>query len=65
MTLSELGFSNPKDNDGLAVLAINRGKDITLNPDIEDKLQDNDWLIQSGTDELLDKLDLVRDSDDS
>jgi trk system potassium uptake protein TrkA len=65
MTLSELGFSNPKDNDGLAVLAINRGKDITLNPDIEDKLQDNDWLILSGTDELLDKLDLVRDSDDS
>ena len=65
MTLSELGFSNPKDNDGLAVLAINRGKDITLNPDIEDKIQDNDWLILSGTDELLDKLDLVRDSDDS
>lgn len=65
MTLSELGFSNPKDNDGLAVLAINRGKDITLNPDTEDKLQDNDWLILSGTDELLDKLDLVRDSDDS
>ena len=65
MTLKELGFSNPNDNKGLAVLAINRGKDVTLNPDTGDKLQDNDWLILSGTDGLLDKLDLVRDSYDS
>lgn len=65
MTLKELGFSSARDDNGLAVLAINRGKDITLNPDTEDRLQDNDWLILSGTDELLDKLDLVRDSDDS
>ncbi len=65
MTLKELGFSNPRDKNGLAVLAISRGKDITLNPDIEDKLQNNDWLVLSGTDDLLDKLDLVHDNEAS
>ena len=65
MTLKELGFSNPRDKNGLAVLAISRGKDITLNPDTEDKLQNNDWLVLSGTDDLLDKLDLVHDNEAS
>ena len=57
MSLKELGFSNPRDKYGLAVLAVRRGKDITLNPDTNDTLQEGDWLVLAGRDELLDKLD--------
>ena len=57
MTLKELGFSNPRDKYGLAVLAIRRGKDITLNPDTDDRLEPGDWLVLAGRDELLDRLE--------
>ncbi|MCI0437723.1 MAG: TrkA family potassium uptake protein [Chloroflexi bacterium] len=56
MTLKDLGFSSPRDKYGLAVLALRRGKDITLNPDGGDKLQEGDWLVLAGRDELLDRL---------
>lgn len=65
MSLKELGFSSPRDKYGLAVLAIRRGKDITLNPDTDDRLQANDWLVLAGRDELLDKLELVHDNGSS
>ena len=55
-TLGELGFSNPRDKYGLAVLAINRGKDITLNPDIDEKLLAGDTLVLAGRDDLLEGL---------
>ena len=55
-TLNELGFSSPRDKYGLAVLAIKRGKDITLNPDIDDLLKAGDLLILAGRDELLERL---------
>ena len=55
-TLNELGFSSPRDKYGLAVLAIKRGKDITLNPDIDDLLKAGDLLILAGGDELLERL---------
>ena len=55
-TLRELGFSNPRDKYGLAVLAIKRGRDITLNPDIDDTIRSNDVLILAGKDELLERL---------
>jgi trk system potassium uptake protein TrkA len=55
-TLRELGFSNPRDKYGLAVLAIKRGRDITLNPDIDDTIRANDVLILAGKDELLERL---------
>jgi trk system potassium uptake protein TrkA len=62
MSLKELGFSNPRDKYGLAVVAIQRrGTDITLNPDSNDRLQAGDWLVLAGRDELLDQLDLVQD----
>ena len=61
MSLKELGFSGPRDKYGLAVLAIRRGKDITLNPDTDDRLRDGDWLVLAGKDELLDRLELVHD----
>jgi trk system potassium uptake protein TrkA len=61
MSLKELGFSGPRDKYGLAVLAIRRGKDITLNPDTDDRLRDGDWIVLAGKDELLDRLELVHD----
>ena len=66
MSLKELGFSNPRDKYGLAVVAIRRrGTDITLNPDSNDRLQAGDWLVLAGRDELLDQLDLVQDGAES
>ena len=61
MSLKELGFSSPRDKYGLAVLAVRRGKDITLNPDAGDRLQPGDWLVLAGRDELLERLDAARD----
>ena len=62
MSLKELGFASPRDKYGLSVVAIRRrGTDITLNPDTDDRLQDGDWLVLAGRDELLDQLDLPLD----
>ncbi len=55
-TIEEAGFSSPRDKYGLAVVAIKRGRDITLNPNIDDRLQEGDMLILAGHDELLDRL---------
>jgi trk system potassium uptake protein TrkA len=55
-SLKELGFSGPRDKYGLAVLAIKRGKDITLNPDSDDRLQKGDLLVLAGRDEFLERL---------
>ena len=55
-SLKELGFSSPRDKYGLAVLAIRRGKDVTLNPDIDDRLRAGDMLMLAGRDELLERL---------
>jgi trk system potassium uptake protein TrkA len=57
MSLRELGFSGPRDRYGLAVLAIKRGSDITLNPDGDDRLETGDLLVLAGSDELLEKLE--------
>ena len=59
-SLKELGFSNPRDKYGLAVLAIRRSDtDITLNPDINDRLRAGDWLIFVGKDELIDQIEIA------
>ena len=58
MSLKELGFSNARDKYGLAVLAIRRRSDITLNPDGDDRLQAGDTLVLAGRDELLDSLEM-------
>ena len=55
-SLKELGFSSPRDKYGLAVRAIRRGKDVTLNPDIDDRLRSGDMLMLAGRDELLERL---------
>ena len=54
MSLKDLGFSSPRDKYGLAALAIRRGREITLNPHVEDRLNAGDWLILAGRDEALD-----------
>jgi trk system potassium uptake protein TrkA len=57
MSLRELGFASPRNKYGLVVLAIRRGRDVTLNPDSDDRLRSGDWLVLAGRDELLDRLD--------
>ncbi len=57
MSLRELGFSSPRDKYGLVVLALRRGRDVTLNPDSDDRLRAGDWLVLAGRDERLDELD--------
>ena len=52
-TLKELGFAGKRGKYGLAVLAIKRGKDVTLNPDIDDRLREGDLMVMAGRDELL------------
>ena len=56
-TLRELGFSSPRDKYGLAVLAIRRGKDITLNPDSDDRLHVGDMLVLAGRDEMFERFE--------
>ena len=57
MTLRELGFSGPRDRYGMVVLAIRRGTDVTLNPDVDDRLQTGDLVVLAGSDELLDQME--------
>ncbi len=61
MSLKELGFSSPRDRYGLAVLAVKRGREVTLNPDTDDRLREDDWLVLAGRGELLDRLDFASD----
>ena len=57
MSLRDLGFSSPRNKYGLVVLAIRRGREVTLNPDTDDRLRSGDWLVLAGHDEMLDQLD--------
>ncbi len=57
-SLRELGFSSPRDRYGLAVLAIKRGKDITLNPDSDERLKKRDVLVLAGRDEMFERLEI-------
>lgn len=55
-TISELGFSTPTDKYHLSVMAIKRGRDVTLNPDVDDRIRSGDELILAGRDEFLEEL---------
>ena len=59
MSLRDLGFSSPRNKYGLVVLAVQSGRDVTLNPDSDDRLRSGDWLVLAGRDEMLDQLDGV------
>lgn len=60
-TLNQLGFSSPRNKYGLVVLAIRRGREVTLNPDTNDRLGEGDWLVLAGHDSMLDHLDSMAD----
>jgi trk system potassium uptake protein TrkA len=55
-TLKELGFSGPRDKYGLAVLAILRGRDVTVNPSENEQIKAGDMLVLAGADERLQNL---------
>lgn len=55
-TLKELGFSGPRDRYGLAVLAILRGRDVTVNPSENERIHAGDLLALAGEDERLQNL---------
>jgi trk system potassium uptake protein TrkA len=56
MSLKEAGLGGTRDKYGAAVIAIKRGKDVTLAPDEDDKLRKGDILIVAGKDDQLEKL---------
>ncbi|MBI2855890.1 MAG: TrkA family potassium uptake protein [Chloroflexi bacterium] len=56
LSLKEAGLSGARDKYGLAVIAIKRGKEVTLAPDEDDKLRRGDILVVTGKDEHLEKL---------
>ena len=56
-TPKEIGFStSPRDRYKLTLLAIKRGKEVTLNPPNDDPLQAGDLLVLAGGDESRDEL---------
>ena len=52
-TLKNSNFNNLRDRYGLALIAIQRGDDIILNPDENQTLTSNDTLIIAGPDEKI------------
>lgn len=56
MTLKEAGFAGVRDKYGVAVVAIKRGNNITLQPDADERLHRDDVLVVAGRDELVDRI---------
>ena len=56
-TLRENGFSSPRDKYGLAVLAVKRGKEVILNPDSDDRLEQGDVLVLAGRDDVFERFE--------
>ena len=57
MTLKEVGFSDPRDKNGLSLLAIQRGDRVNLHPEQGDKFKRGDWLLLAGRDDLVEGLE--------
>jgi trk system potassium uptake protein TrkA len=57
MTLKEVGFSDPRDKNGLSLLAIQRGDHVNLHPEQGDKFKRGDWLLLAGRDDLVERLE--------
>ena len=56
LSLKEAGLGGARDKYGVAVIAIKRGKDVTLAPDEDDKLRKGDILVVAGKDDQLERL---------
>ena len=55
LTLSEAGLSPSGDQNGLAVVAIRRGRQPVLSPSKDETLMDGDQLIVAGPESTLEK----------
>ena len=56
LSLKEVGLGGARDKYGVAVIAIKRGKDVTLAPDEDDKLRKGDILVVAGKDDQVERL---------
>ena len=56
LSLKEAGLGGARDKYGVAVIAIKRGKDVTLAPDEDDKIRKGDILVVAGKDDQLERL---------
>ncbi len=65
MSLREAGLGGVRDKYGVAVIAIKRGKDVTLAPNDGDRLRKGDILVVAGKDEQVDRLRTLKPSEDS
>ena len=54
-----------RDKYGVAVIAIKRGKDVTLAPNEGDRLRKGDLLVLAGKDEQVDRLRTLKPPEDS
>ncbi len=63
ITLNELGFSSHRDSYGLTPLAICRKRRVTLNPDLELKLESGDLVVVAAHDSDLESLDVVSEEE--
>ena len=55
LSLKEAGLGGTRDKYGLAVVAIKRGRDVTLAPDEGEKLRKGDILVLAGKDERMER----------
>lgn len=55
-SINEVGLGGIKDKNGVSVLAIMRGRNVTLAPEKDDKLQGGDILVVAGNDDQVEKL---------
>jgi len=56
MSLSEAGLAGKGDRNGLLVVALKRGDEVTLSPDAEEKLLVGDVLVVVGWDNLVSRI---------
>ena len=65
MSLKEAGLGGVRDKYGVAVIAIKRGKDVTLAPNEADRLRKGDLLVLAGKDDQVDKLRTLKPQEGS
>jgi trk system potassium uptake protein TrkA len=63
MSLKEAKLGGARDKYGVAVIAIKRGKEVTLAPEEDDRLRKGDILVVAGKDDQLDRLHTPRPQD--
>jgi len=62
-SLSELGFTSPRDSYGLSPLALCRKRKVILNPSLDEKLKTGDLLVIAAHDSSLESLDSISEEE--